>query len=1458
MTRSMLRSCPCKWVRISFAVLLILTGVLASAHAERTELDLGGTWQFAKVSQLNYPPTNTWQTMTVPGFLSGWQNEHAWFRRTFAIPSVMAGTQLKLRFGAVKYNAQVWLNGVFLGSYLNGYEPFEFDVTSSALTGQTNELIVGVTDWSATFAAPVDFSTKPSTVDARDFVKTNILAPIGGRYELYGPWQPVKLVSLPAVSIADVFVMPSVRSNQITVRLTLRNDTASAQIVNITNRVLASGSPVLSLPAQQITVPAQTNLQVDITAPWSTAHLWSHLDPYLYSMETSVSSPPGNDQLLTRFGFREFWAESGKFFLNGTPINLLATATWPTTDLQSTNQIKKILQDVKAGNNVAIRFHTQPWDEPWYDMADEVGLLIVEECAVWCDPNAYKLSDSTFWTNYSRHLSAAVQRDRNHPAIVLWSLENEILHCGGDKLYSATPAQLGAMGRVVKGMDPTRPITFEADLDPGGEASALGLHYPHEYPDYQVWPNAAWWMDQSIARSWMPGGQWIWDHSKPLYIGEFLWVPSSSPADFTILFGDDAYADPSYYRNQAKGMTWRMAIEAYRGYGVNGLNPWTMFEDPVVSWGTFDLQPTNNYLYQVQKAAYEPNAVFPEEYNTRFFAGEAAKRTLRIYNDRMTTNNLTLRWRAGTGAWSSRAFSLPPAGQRRDTNSFSVPAAGPFALQFELSDTSGVVYTDAINCTSMARTSLALPAGVTLALYDPRGTTSGLLGRSDVPFATVTNLRTAAYDQFNLLLIGRDALTNEPSAEVGANTLAAQWQNFAAQGGWVLVLEQTNYPSFLPPEASLQSYDASFAFPSADHPVVQGLTPNDLRWWADDHRLVTKALAMPALGNFRSLASIGSRNGMEYAAAVEFPIGSGGVLCSQWLLATRFDVEPLAGMLFQRLLNYCAPGGNHPSLRAVALLTETNSALSAKVFELGLLAQNFLGNVTNCTPSAFPLLVIGGSNAAWSEATAQLPALASYVDAGGKLLLHRPNAAFIAAAQPVLFPDFDAADAPFGLLLRGTTTNPAVRLTSHDLHWIATAGTWNADEVIATNIAQRHYRKRFTLASYSTIQVENMPIHSGIGGAGTGGWWLWANGYVAQDITVAQSGTYLFNVLAGGTPASGGWPHMTLKIDGYAMDAITVPTNTLAYYTLSADLTAGTHQLAVYFDNDAYAPPEDRNLFLDEIRWGRDIDNSPATLLTRPGAVAQVRRGNGVILLDEICWDTETLNTTKAARFGSTLLTGLGGSFRPAPTLGIEAEAMTNVNVNAYSVYGGIAHLNSNGRIETSVRITTSGSYTFDVIAGGTTALGIFPQVAITVDGVNKTNWFLTTSNMIHYTFTLSLTAGTHNIGLAFLNDANPSGEDRNAYFDRLVITPQTAPLLALAAIDAVAHTTTLQWQTTPGKNYEIQFASSLEGSGWQVLTNVVSAGSVAGWQDTGQFSGIAPLTTNAPKRFYRLRQISP
>ena len=1448
----------CGRVRAVILGVLVGVGFASQSHAGRTELDLDGTWQYQNVSQLSYPPTNNWQTCLVPGFLSGWQYQHAWFRTTFSLPSALAGTQLQLKFGGVKYNAQVWLNGTFLGSYLNGYEPFEFDVTAAARAGQTNELIVGVTDWTATFSQPVDFSALPASEDPRNYVTNDILAPIGGRYELYGIWQPVKIVSVPAVSIADVFVMTSVRSNQLTVRLTVRNDSATQQTVNVANSVLDGTVTALSLPPQQITVPAGVSTQFDITAPWSNRHLWSPSDPYLYDLDTVVSSGTGQDELPTRFGFREFWIQGGRFYLNGTPINLLDTATWPPTDLQDTNQIRQILEEVKAGNNVGIRFHTQPWDESWYNVADEIGLLVVEECAVWCDPAAYKLSDATFWTNYTQHVSAAVQRDHNHPCIVLWSLENEILHCGGEKLYSGTEADLAALGATVKNLDPTRPITYEADLDPNGEADVLGLHYPHEFPDYHVWPNDAYWMNQPIARDWMPGGQWTWDRSKPLYIGEFLWVPGTEAEDFTILFGDDAYFDPAYYRDLSKGMTWQMQIQAYRAYGVNGMSPWTEFEDPSVVWGVFDLNAGSNYLYQVQKAAYEPNGVFVDQYNTHFFTGQTVQRSLHIYNDTMMSNNFVFLWKGGASSWQSLGFSLPPAGQWQGTISFQAPAtAGPFPLQFELDNATGLAYTNTILYSAIPSTTLTLPAGVRVGLYDPAGATASLLGRFGISFTTVTNLYTASYHQFNLLVIGQNALTAGAVPEAGSGTVANQWQNFAAQGGWVLVLEQTNYPAWMPGGLQIQNYDASFAFPNPNHPVTADLTADDLRWWADDNRVVVEAINSPSGGNFRALASIGSVNGLAYAAAVEVPIGSGGVLCSQWPLIARFDVEPVAGVLLQHLLNYCGSNAGHLALHPVALLAETNSPAAVKLAQFGLLAENFSGHLTNCDPAVYPLLIVAGGNAAWQEATTQLSTLTNYVAHGGKLVLHRPTDAFLAAAEPVLFPELDYSSLALGLILRDDSTNAAAHIANDDLYWVSQPGNWNQNEVLSTNIAGRYYHKKFNLTTYDTIQVESMPIHTS-GGASSGGWLLWANGYVAQNINVTQAGTYLFNILASGTPALGGWPEMSLQIDGITQDSVTVPTNQLAYYTLGADLTPGTHQLAVSFDNDAYAPPEDRNLFLDQILWGRDSDSDPSTLLAHPGAVAQDRRGNGLVILDEIEWDTETQNAARAGRYVCKLLTDLGAVFQQSPGATIAAVTMTNVNVNAYSTAGGLAHLNSNGRIETVVNFTATGNYTFTMVAGGDAAAGVMPQIGVTVDGSVRTNFFLTTTNLAVYTVTLFLTAGTHAIGLAFLNDYYAPPEDRNAFFSQLTVTPlPTFPIIGLDT-DMAQHAVTLRWETAPNAAYEVQFNPNLQPTNWQSLATVTSSATITSWQDDGNLSGTPPLTPAATQRFYRVQRTGP
>jgi hypothetical protein len=521
-----------------------------------------------------------------------------------------------------------------------------------------------------------------------------------------------------------------------------------------------------------------------------------------------------------------------------------------------------------------------------------------------------------------------------------------------------------------------------------------------------------------------------------------------------------------------------------------------------------------------------------------------------------------------------------------------------------------------------------------------------------------------------------------------------------------------------------------------------------------------------------------------------------------------------------------------------------------------LLSENLSGRLSSGVPDIYSVLVVAGSNAAWQEARAQLSNLTSYVEGGGKLVLHRPDSAFLAAAQPVLFPDLDFTDTDLSLILRRTNTDAVTHLVNHDLYWIDQAGDWNKPELLSTNIAHRFYHQRFNLTNYSTIQVASMPIHSA-GGANAGGWLLWANGYVAQTIYAAQAGTYLFNVSASGTPALGGWPQMTLKIDGRAQDTVTVSTGQLAFYSLSADLTAGNHEVAISFDNDAYAPPEDRNLFLAQILWGRADDNAPASLLTQPGAVAQVRRGKGVIVLDEIAWDTESQNATKANRFACELLTGLGAALRVPPSFSFQAVNMSNINVAAYSVAGEIAWLNSGGRIETTVRFTSSGSYTFQVVAGGTPAQGILPLIGITVDGTVRTNFFLNSAAMTSYSIELSVGAGTHKIGLAFLNDLYAPPDDRNAAFGALSILPATPPRITFIGADPLDNLATLQWEGIPGKTYEVQIASNLF-SGFESVVSVTNTSAIASWQDAGGTWGVSPFTQSSLRRYYRIRQSGP
>lgn len=148
--------------------------------------------------------------------------------------------------------------------------------------------------------------------------------------------------------------------------------------------------------AEQLGVPPDDG-------PWKPFEVPGYLSGFDYQrawFRRSFDVPEAmrGKRIKLRFGFREFWTDGHKFVLNGTPINLLMTSSWPPRERMSREAIRERWEAVKRAGCVAFRTHTQPWRRIHYEVADEVGLLIVVEGAVWNDDTVYRVFDPSWHT----------------------------------------------------------------------------------------------------------------------------------------------------------------------------------------------------------------------------------------------------------------------------------------------------------------------------------------------------------------------------------------------------------------------------------------------------------------------------------------------------------------------------------------------------------------------------------------------------------------------------------------------------------------------------------------------------------------------------------------------------------------------------------------------------------------------------------------------------------------------------------------------------------------------------------------------------------------------------------------------------------------------------------------------------------------------------------------------------
>ncbi len=1367
-------------MRCLLSASLILAVASYAWPQSRQEVDLGGEWEFVKVADLAPgPPDTGWAPMRIPGVLSGYDYERAWFRCEFVVPEAMRGQRLELHFGGVKWNSTIRVNGQTVGGHFGGYEPFDVDITSVARVGESNRLEVGCHDWTGVFSdRETDFSVmNERSTDPRDIPKDKVLAPIGGLTTQYGFWDEVILRSHPAVWVSDLFIKPSVRKRKLVVDVTVSNASPEAVTVDVTAAVEAAGEVALRLPARQVTVPAEGTAQATLEAPWESPRLWSHEDPYLYHLVTRLERDGQTlDELRTRFGFREFWVDGPRFYLNGSRINLLATSWWPEL-FKDREYIRERMLAIKAANCVIFRTHTQPWPEVWYEVADEVGLMMIPEGAVWNDDEAYRVNDPVFWDNYAAHLKAMVDRDKNKPSVVMYSLENEFY---GSRLNNDSPArlELARLGRLMKQWDPTRPIFYESDGDPEGVADAIGIHYPHEYPDYTQWPNTAYWMDTPLNASYFfvpdPSGsrEWVWDRKKPVYIGEFLWVPSADPSWHTVFFGDDAYLDYNTYRNRAKGEAWRMAIQAYRYYEVGGISPWTMVEG-----GPLD---DTNPMYVAQRYAMQPIAAYIRECSHTFYSGATMTRTADVYNDVLSPSALTVQWAVLDGerevSTGEQAVNLGPGERQELQFAATLPEVverREVALRLRVLRDGRVAFEDEKPWSVFPRRALTAPPG--LGVYDPSGETIAAWRRLGLEARQVTDLG-AIPDDVTALVIGPGALgPAAPAVPVigGEGATTGSLLGYARRGGRVLILEQEAYPAGLLP-VSLTSDASTMTFPQMPHhPLLRGVRADDLRWWGPDHLVSMAEPLRPLDGGFRTVVVSGSKAGIAHAPLLELPAGDGTIVMCQLRVGERLGVEPVADLLLQNALDYLAgfePGHSRTALYCPDALTRERLA------DTGLVATDITAAPAAADWEGIDLLIACSPLQGLAAAAERV---GEFLRRGGKALLHGLTPEEFAVLSPLLGGNLRLL--PYaGPVNRIPGVHPLSEfLTNEDLYWLGeqrAANFW-ATLPLANNMASAVISKTLEGKPVTDYGHERMtvagPYASNEGDTAV----LPSGGSTATvEIEVAADGPYLLGVVAGGSAAYGVWPAGSVAVDGRPFGVFTCQSGDLDTYVLAGELTAGKHQVVITFTNDAYDPAnrQDRNLLVRSLRVAPDETLDGISFLTSPAALTAIDTGSGLIVVDNINWDRTESNSDKAARYIAGLLTGLGAEFQAGAAATV-IEPVTfepQPGLPWFRRESGTAYMGASGYIAGPFECARAGQYVFRFSARGTPVEGVFPVFEVSVDGAKVGQVELKSDGWRSYPVTVDVTPGRHELRLSFINDAQRGSEDRNLWLGRIEVTP--------------------------------------------------------------------------------------
>ncbi|MFJ6123065.1 PA14 domain-containing protein [Streptomyces sp. NPDC092129] len=447
----------------------------ANAHREypRPQLtrdawqNLNGSWQFAAATAGENPPVGRKlaEQILVPypveSQLSGIERheDRMWYRRTFTVPpgwKIGDNKRLQLNFGAVDWQAEVYVNGTKVAEHKGGYDKFSADITDALKPGRSQELIVGVYD-------PTDAANGENPP-----IGKQRLDPSGIWYTpTSGIWQTVWLEPVARDHVDQLKLTPHVDSGTLTVEPQGVRDGVSVTATAYDGKHKVAATT------------GRTGQPLTLRIPH--ARLWSPDHPFLYDLRVSV----GADRVDSYFGMRSIEVQKidgvPRTVLNGKPVFMMATLDqgfWPD-GLYTAPSDEALAYDLKMHKNMgfnAVRKHIKVEPDRWFYWADRLGLL------VWQDMPAMTAGvnpSTTARTEYEHEMKEMIDEHISSPAVVMWVVFNE-----GWGQYD-----IGRVASQAKSWDPSRLVNNMSGLNLGNDGGAGDIMDEHGYPSPALPPH---------------------------------------------------------------------------------------------------------------------------------------------------------------------------------------------------------------------------------------------------------------------------------------------------------------------------------------------------------------------------------------------------------------------------------------------------------------------------------------------------------------------------------------------------------------------------------------------------------------------------------------------------------------------------------------------------------------------------------------------------------------------------------------------------------------------------------------------------------------------------------------------------------------------------------------------------------------------------------------------------------